>query len=163
MPHVPAKRSVNNQGDGTLFDRSKFAYDKASDTMLCPAGQRLRRQQVQKARRQVVYRAEAGACAGCPLRARCTTAPRRVVNRHLYEDALARMRQRATAEAMRLRRCLAERPFAELKYRIFGYPRFLLRGRDGAQIEISLAAMAYNLKRMLTVLGSGSLRVALAH
>ena len=96
---------------------------------------------------------EAAVCGVCPLRARCTSAARRVVKRHMYEDALQRMQQRATAEAMRLRRCVVERVFAELKYRIFGHPRFLLRGRGGAQTEISLATLAYNLKRMMTVLG----------
>jgi transposase len=55
-----------------------------------------------------------------------------------------------------------ERPFAELKYRIFGHPRFLLRGRSGAQTEISLATMAYNLKRMLKVLGGANLRAIFA-
>jgi len=161
-PHVPANRGTNTRGDGTLFARSEFHYDEASDTMVCPAGERLRRQAVQLARRQVVYGGQAAVCGACPLRARCTTAARRVVKRHIYEDALQRMQQRATAEAMRLRRCLAERPFAELKYRIFGHPRFLLRGRGGAQTEISLATMAYNLKRMLKVLGGVSLRAALA-
>jgi transposase len=43
LPHVPANRSVNNRGDGTLFDRSEFEYDPATDTFLCPAGQRLQR------------------------------------------------------------------------------------------------------------------------
>jgi transposase len=46
-----------------------------------------------------------------------------------------------------------EHPFATLKYRIFGHPRFLLRGVGGAQTEISLATMVYNLKRMMNVLG----------
>ena len=161
-PHVPANRAVNNQGDGTQFDRSKFSYDETSDTMRCPAGETLRRQRVNKGGRQVVYVAEAAACGACPLRARCTTAARRVVTRHVHEGALQRMQQRATAEAMRLRRCVVERPFAELKYRIFGHPRFLLRGRGGAQTEISLATMAYNLKRMMIVLGGASLRAALA-
>jgi hypothetical protein len=63
---------------------------------------------------------------------------------------------------MRLRRCVVERPFAELKYRIFGHPRFLLRGRGGAQTEISLATMVYNLKRMMKVLGGKDLRALLA-
>ena len=62
---------------------------------------------------------------------------------------------------MRLRRATVEHPFASLKYRIFGHPRFLLRGRAGAQTEISLAAMVYNLKRMWTVLGGSRLRAAL--
>ena len=87
LPHVPANRGVNTRGDGTLFDRREFSYDEASDTMRCPAGQRLRRQQVQPARRQVVYAGEAAVCGTCPLRARCTTAARRVVKRHVYEGA----------------------------------------------------------------------------
>lgn len=63
---------------------------------------------------------------------------------------------------MRLRRSTVEHPFASLKYRIFGHPRFLLRGRQGAQAEISLATMVYNLKRMLSVPGGNRLRAALA-
>jgi transposase len=161
-PHVPANRGVNHAGDGTLLDRSEFQYDQASDTMLCPAGKRLHRKALQKERRQVVYVGEAAVCSACPLRAHCTTSQRRTVKRHLYEDALQRMQQRATAEAMRLRRCVVERVFAELKYRSFGHPRFLLRGLGGAQTEISLATLAYNLKRMLKVLGGAALRVALA-
>lgn len=72
------------------------------------------------------------------------------------------MQQRATPAAMRLRRSTVEHPFASLKYRIFGHPRFLLRGLQGAQSEISLATMVYNLKRMLNVLGANRLRAALA-
>ena len=72
------------------------------------------------------------------------------------------MQQRTTAEVMRLRRSTVEHPFATLKYRIFGHPRFLLRGVNGAQTEISLATIAYNLKRMMNVLGGSRLRAALA-
>jgi hypothetical protein len=57
---------------------------------------------------------------------------------------------------------VVERVFAALKYSSFGHPRFLLRGRSGAQTEISLATMAYNLRRMMTVLGGTGLRAALA-
>ena len=45
--------------------------------------------------------------------------------------------------------CTVERPFAMLKYAIFGHPRLLLGGLAGAQTEISLATMAYNLKTMI--------------
>ncbi len=54
---------------------------------------------------------------------------------------------------MKLRRATVEHPFAALKYHIFGHPRLLLRGTSGAQTEISLAAMAYNLKRMVNIVG----------
>jgi len=160
VPHVPANRSVNNQGDGTLFDRSEFHYQEQSDTYLCPAGETLKRH----ARKPlaIVYATSPAVCGACPLKAKCTLAERRLLKRHIHEAALVRMQERATPEAMRLRRSTVEHPFATLKYRIFGHPRFLLRGLKGAQTEISLAVMAYNLKRMMNVLGKGQLAAQLA-
>lgn len=162
LPHVPANRAINNQGDGTLFDRTRFRYDQITDTFLCPAGAVLHRKQLQRHRNRVVYAGKPAVCGECPLKARCTNAKCRVVNRHLYDGALERMQQRATPEAMRLRRATVEHPFAALKYRIFGHPRFLLRGLSGAQTEVSLAIMAYNLKRMINVLGGTQITAALA-
>lgn len=160
VAHVPANRSVNNQGDGTLFDRSAFQYDEASNTLLCPAGQRLHRRQQKK--RCIVYAGQREVCGACPLKSQCTVGPRRLVKRHVHDAALKRMQERATPEAMRLRRCTAEHPFATLKYRIFGLPRFLLRGLKGAQTEISLAVMAYNLKRMMNLIGGQWMSMKLA-
>lgn len=66
------------------------------------------------------------------------------------------MNERATPELMRLRRCTVERPFAELKERLFGR-RFLLRGLSGASCEMALGVMAFNLKRLMSLLGAVSL------
>jgi transposase len=162
LPHVPANRAVNNQGNGHLFDRSKFHYDEKTDTFRCPANQTLTRKQLQRHKTRVVYAGAIEACGACTMKSRCTNAPQRFVHRHLHDGALERMQQRATPERMRLRRSTVEHPFASLKYRIFGHPRFLLRGLQGAQAEISLATTVYNLKRMVNVLGSSRLRVALA-
>jgi len=161
LPHVPANRAINNQGDGTLFDRTAFHYDSASDTFLCPAGQTLKRKQLQRYKHRVAYTGSIETCGACALKNRCTSSPQRFVHLHLHEAALQRMHQRASSAVMRLRRCTVEHPFATLKYQIFGHPRFLLRGVAGAQAEISLAAMGYNLKRMIHVLGGSKLAAAL--
>jgi transposase len=161
VPYVPPKRTVNNHGDGKLFDRTEFVYDEATDTFRCPAGQTLWRKQFSKKDRTVTYTPRRKVCGPCALKARCTLGPRRYVSRHLHEGALQRMQQRTTPEVMRLRAATVELPFAVLKYRIFGHPRFLLRGLAGAQTEISLATLVYNLKRMLNVLGGCQLRDAL--
>jgi len=160
VPHVPANRGVNNRGDGTLFDRRQFQYDPATDTFLCPAGQSLQR--YQRKHRSIVYAGRPEVCGACPLKSRCTAGSRRLLKQHRHDAALQRMQQRATPEAMRLRRSTAEHPFATLKYRIFGHPRFLLRGLKGAQTEISLGVMVYNLKRMINVMGAGRLRLQFA-
>jgi len=161
LPHVPANRGVNSHGDGTLFGRTEFTYQPQNDTFRCPAGQTLARKQLVRKDRSVYYMGQAEVCGSCALKPRCTTSSQRLVSRHLHEEALQRMQQRATPEAMRLRRSTVEHPFANLKYRIFGHPRFLLRGLRGAQTEISLAVAAYNLKRMRKILGGHQLASAL--
>lgn len=161
VAHVPANRAINNQGDGTLFDRSLFTYDEKTDTFRCPADQTLHRKQILSRKKSVLYAAPVEVCSRCPLKSQCTSTTRRFVRRHLHEGALQRMNARATAQAMRLRRCTVERPFALLKYVIFGHPRFLLRGLRGAQTEISLATLAHNLKTMTIALGAGKMAAIL--
>src|ERR1700733_7226833 len=95
VPHVPANRTANNQGDGTLFDRTEFHYDEKTDTFRCPAQQTLRGKQVSRKDRAVYYAAQPEVCGACVLKNRCTQGKRRLVSRHLHEDALQRMQQRA--------------------------------------------------------------------
>lgn len=155
--HVPVKRAVNNQGDGTLLDRRQFVYDARRDAYVCPVGALLHRKQIQKAGKVIIYSATAQDCGACILKSGCTQASQRMVSRHLFEAALERIHAQATPEAMRLRRCTVEHPYAALKYQIFEKPRFLLRGLAGAQTEISLATLAYNLKRAMNAIGPSAL------
>lgn len=163
IPYVPVMRTVNNQGDGTLFGRTDFRYEPESDTYICPGDKRLLRKHTNHKDRYTMYKASAVDCSACSLKSGCTQAPRRGLARHLYEDALNRMQERVTPEAMRLRRCTVEHPFATIKYRIFGHPRLLMRGLTGARAEIGIATMAYNLKRITNVLGAAKLTRALLH
>lgn len=156
ITHIPANRSVNSQGNGQLFDRRVFVHDDATDTLRCPAGEVLSRKQQHRKERRTIYAATADACRACPLKPRCTTARQRFVQRHWDDDILQHMNERATPELMRLRRCTVERPFAELKERLFGR-RFLLRGLWGAACEMALGVMAFNLKRLMSLLGAASL------
>jgi transposase len=161
MPYVPVMRTVNNQGGGTLFGRTDFRYEPESDSYLCPGDKKLLRKHTNHKDRYTMYKASSSDCAACPLKPRCTHTPRRGLARHLYEDALNRMEERVTPEAMRLRRSTVEHPFATIKYRIFGHPRLLMRGLAGAKAELGIATMAYNLKRIMKVLGAAELTKAL--
>lgn len=163
IPHVPVIRTVNNQADGKLFGRDDFRYEADSDTYVCPGNKKLSRKHTNHKDRYTMYKASSGDCGPCSLKSRCTQATRRGLARHLYEDALNRMHERVTPEAMRLCRSIVEHPFATMKYRTFGHPRRLMRGLSGAKIEIALATMAYNLKRITKVLGTVKLTEALHH
>ncbi len=161
VPHLPVQRTANNQGDGARLDRSAFVYDENTDTMSCPAGQSLARHQFQPDRKRIGYRGNAAVCGACALKPQCTAAPQRMVYRFLYDDALTRIQRRTTPAMMRLRRSIVEHPFAALK-RMFGNARFLLRGVAGAQTEINIATLAYNLKRLINLLGGHQMASALA-
>ena len=161
LPCVPATRTRNPHGDGTFFQCDAFRYQPESDTYLCPEGKTLKRKARLKKDKSIIYLANAKDCGACSLKQRCTASTARRVSRHMFEEALTRMNERATAAAMRLRRSIVEHPFATIKYRILGHPRLLLRGRAGAHTELSLAVMAYNLKRMANVLGKAHLTRAL--
>ena len=161
IPHGPVKRAVNHHGQGTFFDRTLFTYDPAHDILRCPNGAFLRRLHDKPQGNAIVYGAHKADCKGCPLKSKCTHAQRRTVMRHVYEDALERMNRRATPQVMSLRRCTVEHPFGGLKWQIFNHPRFLLRGRKGALTEITLGVIAYNLKRMVKIMGAGLMEKAL--
>ena len=72
------------------------------------------------------------------------------------------MQEQLTPEMMRLRRSAVEQPFATIKYRILGHLRPLMRGLSGARVEVGLASMAYNIKRMTNVLGAASSTTAIS-
>jgi transposase len=158
-PYVPAQRSINAAG---LTDRSLFRYDPDSDCFVCPEAKTLKRMQISGKDRAVYYGAQVTDCAVCPQKPHCTQGVRRMISRHLHDDALKRMNHRATPAMMRLRRSTAEHPFGTLKYRIFGHPRLLLRGLSGARTEIALGILAYNLKRMTNLMGAAKLTQELA-
>jgi hypothetical protein len=103
-------------------------------------------------------RLPSGDCGACFLKV--ALHPRFGFVHHLYEDALNQMQERVTPEVMGLRRCMVEYPLAKIKYPIFGHPRSLMRGLSGARVEIGIATMAYNIKRITNVLGAVKLTEA---
>jgi transposase len=147
---APANRTVNNSGDGTLFDRTAFAYDITADRFVCPAGKHLDHKQVMNRDRLVLYAAKAQDCSACLLKSQCTAAARRFVTRHFDEDALNRMNERATPEMMRTRRCTAEHPFGTIK-RMMAGGRFLTRNFTGTRTEMALSVLAYNIMRSINM------------
>ncbi len=160
---VAVNRAVNNQGDGTLFERSAFTYDAHADSFTCPQGKTLKRKQLQRRDRMVIYAADPHDCGACEQKPKCTVAAQRFVSRHLYEEALVANARRMAQhpQMMRLRKQTVEHPFADLKHRMLGNARLLMRGLDGARSELTIAVMAYNLKRAFNIKGSAWMRSAL--
>lgn len=156
-PYVPVKRAVNNQGSGNLYGKGDFPFDEARNCYICPAGEVLKRKQVQNADRLIIYAArDAMTCVRCAHKPRCTEGSQRFISKHLDEATLERVQRRTVErpDMMRLRRATVEHPFGTLKERILVNGRLLMRGIDGARSELSLAVLAYNFKRVTNILGT---------
>lgn len=102
-------------------------------------------------------------CGQCPLKSQCTSAQERRVRRWLHEDVIEAMdaKMAAMGNAMTVRKQTAEHPFGTLKMWMGAAP-FLGKGLKKVRTEMSLGVLAYNLRRMIAILGVGGLKEALA-
>jgi transposase len=148
---VPRAGTVNPH-DARHFSRERFAYDAASDTWRCPAGQTLSCQLTSHTEEKKKYWTDA--CGECALKGQCTGAARRTITRSFHEDDREAMHRRAMSDPawMRLRRATVEHPFGTMKWQM-GYPRFLVRGLRKAKAELALTVLGYNLKRVINIVG----------
>ncbi|MGH8148209.1 MAG: IS1182 family transposase [Rhodanobacteraceae bacterium] len=160
--YVPKPQTSNNQARG-LFGKRDFVYQPATDTYRCPAGQTLtwRFHSVEGGLEMDCY--WSSACGSCPIKAQCTTGSHRRVKRWVHEAVLEAMQQRLDHDPgkMRTRRCTVEHPFGTLKAWM-GYTHFLTRTLEHVSTEMSLHVLAYNLKRVLRIMGAVPLREAIA-
>jgi len=162
-PFIPKSDTSANTARG-LYGKSQFKYDAAKDGYVCPAGGLLNyRFSTYELGRELKYYRASG-CKSCALKSQCTRnkANRtitREANEHLMEAMAARMQQ--APEKFKLRKTLAEHPFGTIK-RWFGYTHFLLKGLPKVQCEWSLTTLAYNLKRVLNLVGFEKLMAAVA-
>ena len=144
------------------FGKGDFIYDAAKNEYRCPAGQSLiwRYSSVEKGLK--LHRYWSSHCQGCALKEHCTPSSERRVSRWEHEAVLEAMQSRLdqAPEMMRIRRQTVEHPFGTLKSWM-GSTHFLTRTLDRVSAEMSLHVLAYNLKRVLSLMGSDALMAAI--
>jgi transposase len=159
--YVPNSATSPNKAKGQ-FDKRDFIYQAAVDEYECPAGQRLTRRTRTNQNDLVVYRYWSSACPTCPLKSQCTTGKERRVSRWEHEDVLERARARLDRlpNAMQIRRATVEHPFGTLKHWM-GSTHFLTKTLDRVSTEMSLHVLAYNIKRVMNLIGPQNLLAAI--
>jgi hypothetical protein len=152
--YIPKANSSVNHKLG-LFGKDRFLYDEEKDCYHCPAGQQLiYRYTTIESNREIRYY-ETNACKSCPLKQQCTRNKRnRRITRWVDEAVLERMQQRMVAQPSkyRKRKMLVEHPFGTIK-RWMDQGYFLMRGIEKVKAEFSLSVLAYNIKRVISILG----------
>ena len=161
LPLVPKPMTSGNRAQG-LFDKCDFVYDAARDEYRCPAGQAAPWRFTTVENGVQLHKYWSSACPSCPMKSQCTTGKNRRISRWEHEHVLDRMQQRLNVwpNPMRLRRQTVEHPFGTLKAWM-GATHFLTRSLPRVKAEMSLHVLAYNLKRVMAILGIGGLLAAI--
>jgi len=142
--------------------RNHFSYDADQDRYRCPEGHVLRYAGINRRNKSHMYSiTDAAICQQCPRFGTCTRsrAGRRVerpFTEEIRERLEARYRLPDAPLLMRRRKMRAEHPFGHIKHNL-GIRAFLMRGLSGVRAEMALAATAFNVTRMLKLIGMAAL------
>ncbi len=161
VTYVPNSVTSPNKAKGQ-FDRSEFHYIAKDDEYKCPAGERLIYRFTRTEAGKEIRRYWSSACPTCPIRAQCTTGKHRRVSRWVHEDVIERAQARLVAKpnAMQIRRATVEHPYGTLKGWM-GSTHFLTRTLVHVSTEMSLHVLAYNMKRVINLIGTKQLLEAI--
>jgi transposase len=159
---LPKPQTSGAKAEGR-FGKQDFVYVAADDIYRCPAGERLtyRYQSVDDGK--TIRRYWTSACKTCALKVQCTTGPERRVARWEHEAVLDKVQSRLdhNPDAMRVRRSTAEHPFGTMKCWM-GATHFLTMTLPKVATEMALNVLAYNLKRVIAIIGVGALLEVMA-
>ena len=150
---VPKPLTSNARARGR-FDRQDFIYDREKNVYVCPAGQHLSYRMTGQEDARVLHRYWTTACPTCPLKQDCTPARERRVTRWEHEDVLERVQERLdnNPDKMCTRRQTVEHPFGTIKSWM-GATHFKTKTLKHVATEMALHVLAYNMKRVMAIIG----------
>ncbi len=158
---VPKTDTSESKAKGR-YGKSDFIYDAEQDEYICPAKERLTyrfdsHEDGKTLRVYMTYR-----CSFCPLQAKCTKSNARRIKRWEHEEVLeaAEADLKRSPDALRLRKQIVEHPYGTIKHRM-GATHFVMKRLENVQAEMSLHVLAYNLTRVINIVGVPALMAQL--
>ena len=160
-PTLPKPQTSSSRKKG-MFVKSDFRYEADENAYVCPAGERLPWRYVTEEHGVTVSRYWTDACGRCALKGWCTTGKERRISRWENEHLVEEMQERLDEhpDAMRLRRETVEHPFGTIKMRM-GATHFLMKRLKNVRTEMALNVLAYNLTRVMNIIGIRPLMAAI--
>jgi Transposase DDE domain len=158
---LPKPMTSNSNAEGR-FGKQDFRYVAAEDVYVCPAGEKLAFHCTTEENGLVLHRYWTNACQNCTIKHRCTTAKERRITRWEHEHILEAVQRRLDEhpEKMRQRRETVEHPFGTIKARM-GATHFLMKTLPRVAAEMALHVLAYNLTRVMNIMGIEPLMAAM--
>ena len=136
------------------FGKQDFVYLADEDVYRCPAGERLKFYYANEEHGQKLRRYWTNACRKCAIKDQCTTGTQRRITRWENEHVLEAVQKRLdeNPQAMRIRRETVEHPFGTIKARM-GATHFAMKTLPKVATEMALSVLAYNLTRVMNIIG----------
>jgi transposase len=158
---LPKPMTSGAKSDGR-FGKQDFVYLPTEDVYRCPAGEKLTYRYTNEESGRTLRHYWTTACPQCPLKSQCTNGPERRIKRWEHEHVLEAVQRRLdeNPQAMRQRRETVEHPFGTLKMRM-GATHFLMKRLPKVATEMALHVLAYNLTRVMNIVGVKPLLVAI--
>jgi len=159
---LPKPMTSNAKAAGR-FGKQDFVYVAADDVYICPARERLTYHYTNVEDGKTLRRYWTNNCQACALKSKCTTGQERRITRWEHEAVLETVQARLDhhPEKMAIRRQTAEHPFGTIKCWM-GATHFLTKRLPKVAAEMALNVLAYNMKRVMAILGVAGLLEALA-
>ena len=158
---LPKPMTSNSKAEGR-FGKQDFRYVAQQDVYVCPAGARLAYSFTTQENGLVLRRYATNACQSCAIKHSCTTGKERRITRWEHEHVLEAVQRRLDEhpEKMRQRRETVEHPFGTIKARM-GATHFLMKTLPRVATEMALHVLAYNLTRVMNIIGVQPLMAAM--
>jgi transposase len=158
---LPKPMTSNSKAQGR-FGKQDFRYVAQQDVYICPAGERLAYHYTTEENGLVLRRYWTNACQSCAIKHSCTTGKERRITRWEHERVLEAVQRRLDEhpEKMRQRRETVEHPFGTIKSWM-GSTHFQMKTLKHVGTEMALHVLAYNMKRVMRILGVGGLMEAI--
>ena len=158
---LPKPMTSNSKAQGR-FGKQDFRYVAQQDVYMCPAGERLSYHYTTEENGLVLRRYWTKACQSCAIKHSCTTGKERRITRWEHERVLEAVQRRLDEhpEKMRQRRETVEHPFGTIKSWM-GSTHFQMKTLKHVGTEMALHVLAYNMKRVMRILGVGGLMEAI--
>ncbi len=130
---LPKPMTSNSKAEGR-FGKQDFRYVAEENVYICPAGERLTYHYTNEENGLVLHRYWTNACQSCAIK--------------------------HSSEKMRQRRETVEHPFGTIKARM-GATHFLMKTLPRVAAEMALHVLAYNLTRVINIMGVQPLLAAM--
>jgi transposase len=136
------------------FGKQDFVYLPEEDVYRCPAGKKLTYRYTTEENDLLLRRYWTNVCQSCVIKNKCTTGKERRIARWEHEHILEAVQKRLDEhpEKMRQRRETVEHPFGTIKARM-GATHFLMKTLPRVASEMALHVLAYNLTRVMNIMG----------